>query len=306
MLMRRLFTTLFSFSHTKSPTIPAFTLVTTSNKPIAELYGTGINRQQVKPLLHALETHCETIVMDHSTDYRKLHAQSATTRCFYHPGPTSDYATQQEAHTAFMNRFMTECGETPPQPTRVSLAAGRTLDVPLASPRCAWVPFDLLCGNRGKLGGADYLALCARFPRIFVSGPVPLLDKDGFGDGGVKGVDLGRRFINLVDVAYDSRVGLVVEAVADVESVLRGLREAPNVAPFFQGGGEGEIRVKKEGGSSSSSSTTYVGQMEWSATGLQDASLASIGNVGVTETSFAVDRAASRLIEMGTLVWANK
>jgi peroxisome-assembly ATPase len=47
--------------------------------------------------------------------------------------------------------------------------------------------------------------------------------------------------------------------------------------------------------------STYIGDMEWSATGLS-ASLAS-GGAGETDFKFAIGRAVSRLFEMGSKVY---
>jgi hypothetical protein len=59
-----------------------------------------------------------------------------------------------------------------------------------------------------------------------------------------------------------------------------------------------EITVKGEGGSSSSMMSTFIGEVEWSATGLQIASLAT-GGAGESDVKFAIGRAISRLFEMG-------
>lgn len=59
------------------------------------------------------------------------------------------------------------------------------------------------------------------------------------------------------------------------------------------------MTVRGEGGSSSSMSSTFFGDMEWSATGLREASLAT-GGAGETDVRFAVGRAVSRLFEMGS------
>ena len=60
-----------------------------------------------------------------------------------------------------------------------------------------------------------------------------------------------------------------------------------------------DLIVKGEGGSSSSSMSTFVGDMEWSATGLAKVSLAS-GGAGETDVKFAIGRAVSRLFEMSS------
>ncbi|KAJ3262858.1 hypothetical protein HDU77_011719 [Chytriomyces hyalinus] len=314
MIMRRLFENLFSIARPNAPKVSAFSLITTSNKPIHLLYRAGLNRGTVKPLLQLLDTHCETLSIQGETDYRTLTHETEESRCLFYPrssesGCDSPFADAGQAREAFQERFVKACGGVDvARPLQVKLPPGnRSVDVALAvEGKCAMIPFETLCGNTGKLGGADYVTLCSEYKQIFVSGPVPLLDKDGVGHSGVKGVDLGRRFINFVDVAYDSGVRLVIEAAGNPERLLNGLRDSPMPGTGSGSGTGTETRVVKEGGASSSGSTTYIGMMEWSATGLQDASLASIGSVGASETSFAVSRAVSRLKEMGSIAWLRK
>jgi protein AFG1 len=57
------------------------------------------------------------------------------------------------------------------------------------------------------------------------------------------------------------------------------------------------MTVNGQGGSSSSMMITFIGETEWSATGLAKALLAS-GGAGETDVSFAIGRAVSRLNEM--------
>lgn len=64
---------------------------------------------------------------------------------------------------------------------------------------------------------------------------------------------------------------------------------------------QGDLRrrpsVKGEGGSSSSMMSTFIGEMEWSATDLTKASRASAG-AGETDVGFAIGRAISRFHEI--------
>lgn len=64
------------------------------------------------------------------------------------------------------------------------------------------------------------------------------------------------------------------------------------------------MTVVGEGGSSSSKSTTFINNMEWSATGRKGVSLAEVA--GITDTGFSFDRAVSRLIEMQSEEYAQR
>ncbi|KAG0647474.1 afg1 ATPase [Hyphodiscus hymeniophilus] len=66
-----------------------------------------------------------------------------------------------------------------------------------------------------------------------------------------------------------------------------------------------DMTVIGEGGSSSSMMSTFIGEMEWSATGLSEASLAA-GGAGEIDVGFAVGRAVSRLYEMGSETYGNQ
>jgi len=62
------------------------------------------------------------------------------------------------------------------------------------------VHFEDLCGARGRLGAADYLALADRFDAIAVAG-IPTFSTHNENEA--------RRFINLVDVLYERRALLL-------------------------------------------------------------------------------------------------
>ncbi|KAJ3385748.1 hypothetical protein HDU84_002039 [Entophlyctis sp. JEL0112] len=301
MVIRRLFTNLFGLGE------PQFTLVTTSNKQISDLYATGLNRALVMPLLELLEHHCETVDLKSEFDYRKLHPQADKLRTLYHPSnPKSEtpFLTQNDAHDAFMDRFKSECGDEVAERLNFKLSnTSRTIEIFGVPGRCAFLDFDVLCGHTGKLSSSDFTCIVNEFDVVFVS-RLYRLEIDSADTRGVKDVDLGRRFINFIDVAYDAGVRVVIESEGSAHDVLKGLFPSPsNFKPSTDGI---STTVLNSGGASSSSATTYVGMMEWSATGLQDASLAKIGGVGVSETGFAVERALSRLSEMGTTAFKSR
>ncbi|ORY52852.1 hypothetical protein BCR33DRAFT_711278 [Rhizoclosmatium globosum] len=309
MVLRRLLETLYSFNPPSESTSrnehtnPQFSLVTTSNKQIQDLYGKGLNRSVVKPMLSLLESKCETLHLNPGLDYRRT-SQSPPSKIqpFIHPQTPTESLTS--LRTRFLsNYFQTQTPPPLPSPQNILLPSSRTLPIIHQTPgKSLLLHFTSLCGNAGTLGGADYIHLCKTYPTIHILGPVPRLSRDDTDAHGVKGVDLGRRFINFIDVAYDTHTRIFVESTHTAVETLVGLRPHDD-APVATRVVDAETTVKKEGGASSSGSATYVGIMEWSATGLQDASLSSIGGVGVSETGFAVERALSRVVEMGREGW---
>jgi cell division protein ZapE len=77
----------------------------------------------------------------------------------------------------------------------------RKLHVPKTARGAAWFSFAELCD--APLGNADYLAIARAYHTVFVDG-VRALGKDE--------ANAARRFINLIDTLYDSRVRLVMAA----------------------------------------------------------------------------------------------
>ena len=151
--------------------------------------------------------------------------------------------------------------------------------------------------------------------------------------------DRARRFVVLVDAAYESRTRLILDAEVDRDDLFVGFdadvttndgdeeiaveedgasgtstttttTTTTKASRTFGGGGggSGDTTVVVEGGSSSSSSTTFFrtgdgggGRVEWSATGCVGVSLAQLS--AVREVSFSFKRAESRLAEMASSSW---
>jgi cell division protein ZapE len=158
-----------------------------------------------------------------------------------------------------------------------------------------------LCG--APLSAADYLALCAVFD-VFLLVGVPA----------TRGEDELRRFVNLVDVLYDSGKLLLLSAhapldvlfaaeQAELAEATRKAQGAPTASASqlgLAGGATLGVSVSGAGGSSGRS-TTMVGGVEWSATGRVGASLAHLGGNFARAAS---PRAHSRLRQMMGRTWA--
>jgi protein AFG1 len=146
--------------------------------------------------------------------------------------------------------------------------------------------FKYICET--NLGSADYYALSKKAGTIYISGLRQFKSDE---------LDFVRRFITLIDIAYESRTRVICLSNVRLFEVFAKLILAPTedgVEKAIE-----EMRVKAEGGSSSSMMSTFIGEKEWSATGLGNASLAS-GGAGECDARFAIGRAVSRLFEMGS------
>ncbi len=69
-------------------------------------------------------------------------------------------------------------------------------------------PFDALCAQ--PLGANDYLHIAHAFHTVIID-DIPLLTPDRR--------DIARRFINLVDALYDSRICLIASAAAEPDAL---------------------------------------------------------------------------------------
>jgi cell division protein ZapE len=85
---------------------------------------------------------------------------------------------------------------------------GRKLHVPLASMGVARFAFAELCDR--PLGAGDYLQIAHAFHTLLIDA-IPVL--------GPARRDVARRFINLVDTLYDSRVCLIASAEAEPDGL---------------------------------------------------------------------------------------
>jgi protein AFG1 len=109
-------------------------------------------------------------------------------------------------------------------------------------------------------------------------------------------LDFVRRFITLIDLAYESGSKVIISSDATINEAFAEIVENERQRLMKKQGGL-KMRVQKGGGASSSMMSTYIGNTEWSATGLAEASLAT-GGAGETDVGFAIGRAVSRLHAM--------
>ncbi|KAJ1493208.1 AFG1-like ATPase-domain-containing protein [Baffinella frigidus] len=180
----------------------------------------------------------------------------------------------------------------------IPLPFGRSMVARRVSKRAVWLDFEeAFCR---PLGPGDYVSLASRFDVFFLSG-VPVLS--------LKTHNEANRFLKFIDTVYDSACAVVIQAEAEPAELLRMVDEAEG-GQSLTGYGEALkesqqtfsvpkeviMSVRKEGGSSSSSSTTFIGDTEWSSTGLVGVSLAALS--AVRDVTFSKERAVSRLTEM--------
>lgn len=283
MILQRLFTSIWSAGGV---------MVSTSNRHPDTLYENGLNRPLILPFIEQLKQNCELWKMDGDEDYR-LSAPGERVETFFTDRAAFCAARENASH-----------GIAPRLHT-LRVMMGRHLRVQAAAAAAAapgetgalvvHASFDELC--EASLGAADYHALCYATSTLFLDGLRPLARNE---------LDYARRLITLIDVAYESRTRVYCCSATPMEGVFAAIVQAEQEQQSLGGMPlrRQEMDVKRGGGASSSMMSTFIGDMEWSATGLP-ASLAT-GGAGETDVVFAIGRAVSRLHEMGSVAYGSK
>lgn len=260
-------------------------MVATSNRHPDNLYENGLNRSLFLPFIAELQRRCEVWKIEGQEDYRMRQSTEGPTGridVFFTKGDRFEQSLAEATRGQKMKEMT------------IPVLMSRELKVQAAEVAEGQSPivaseFQDLC--QAYLGSADYYALCKSSKTIYLSGLRKFKTDE---------LDFVRRFITLVDLAYEAKTRIICLSTVPLFEVFANI--IPNQIPV-----EGELQkrldrdmtVKGEGGSSSSMMSTFIGDMEWSATGLAKASLAS-GGAGETDVRFAIGRAVSRLFEMGS------
>ncbi len=185
MILGRLFQALFA---------AGTVVVATSNAHPSQLYKNGLNRQLFLPFIELIEQHMDVVELAAAKDFR-LDKISGAQLYF---APADDKA--RLALDAHWDRLT---GRHPGKPVTLDVK-GRSLKVPIVSMGVARFAFDDLCAT--PLGVNDYLHIAHAFHTVIID-DIPVIDPDRR--------DVARRFINLIDALYDSRICLIASAAAE-------------------------------------------------------------------------------------------
>ncbi|KAL5415702.1 hypothetical protein PMIN06_002299 [Paraphaeosphaeria minitans] len=256
-------------------------LVSTSNRPPEKLYENGLNRDLFVPFIHQIKDRCEVWKMEGQDDYRTKNSDDPADRIdvlFLDPSKF-----KESLHKQLSGQEL--------ERLEIAVHGNRALSVSAIRPNgesglVVSSTFEEMCHS--YRGSADYVALCRQSKDIYIS-KLRKFAKDD--------LDVVRRFITLVDLAYESKVRIFCLSDAPLVEVFANIVRPADVP--LQGQLPRQMTVRSEGGSSSSMMTTFIGETEWSATGLAEASLVT-GGAGETDVRFAIGRAISRLYEMGS------
>ncbi|CAK3920209.1 AFG1-like ATPase [Lecanosticta acicola] len=270
-------------------------MVSTSNRHPNGLYENGLNRDLVLPFIRELQRRCEVWEIGGKDDYRMKGIQEEDASGRLETFFTDPSAFYQSLERALEGRKVQHVSLPVYGNRSLQISAAPSHDV---DPSNEKRKFDLVHGTfqdlcEASLGSGDYHALCSSTEKIFLSGLRPFR-------AGEK--DSVRRFITMIDLAYETRTQVICLSSAPLGEVFANI--VPVDSRLKSRLAEG-MTVKGEGGSSSSMMSTFIGDTEWSATGLMEASLAT-GGAGETDVGFAIGRAISRLYEMGSRSYSTR
>ncbi len=173
-------------------------MVATSNVPPSGLYKSGLNRQLFLPSIALIEANLDVLELTAAKDFRleKLEGH----QLYFWPADDTSRKALSAAFTRLTGLWRGEAMELD--------VKGRKVRVPEAARGVARFTFDELCEQ--PLGANDYLHIAHRFHTLIIEG-IPRL--------GPERRSSARRFINLIDTLYDSRVGLVASAEAEPDAL---------------------------------------------------------------------------------------
>ncbi|MCC7321550.1 MAG: AFG1 family ATPase [Rubellimicrobium sp.] len=167
-------------------------IVTTSNRPPADLYRDGLNRALFLPFISLIEERLEVVEVAGAGDHRRTGA-----------GGAGRYLSPADARArARLDAVWQEltAGRAVPLVLPVN---GRNVTIPAYHDGHARASFYQLCDQ--PLGPADYLAL-ARVARVLVLEDIPRL--------GAENYNQARRFVTLIDALYEAHTRLYCSAAA--------------------------------------------------------------------------------------------
>ena len=174
-------------------------VVATSNRPPADLYKDGLNRQLFVPFIDLIEARLDVIGLNGPVDYR-LHRLGGMPTYYVPNGPAAT-AALSEAFFRLTDYPVEDRANVPAE--TIAVAGGRSLFVPKSLKGVAVFSFARLC--RAALGAADYLAVARRYHTVILVG-VPKLSPELRNEAA--------RFVTLIDTLYEHNVKLLIAADA--------------------------------------------------------------------------------------------
>ncbi len=181
------------------------TLVATSNVEPKWLYKNGLQRDLFLPTIDLIYQHTDVLNIDGGIDYRLQFLNKAD----IYFSPLSPGATEGLEYN--FKQLAPDAGK----PEHVFEVLGRSLHSIYWADGIVWFDFAELCETARSQN--DYIELARCFHTIIVA-DIPELT--------FTHEDAARRLINLVDVAYEHNVKLIISAAALPDALYQGNKEA--------------------------------------------------------------------------------
>lgn len=177
-------------------------VVCTSNYPPAGLCAHQLYRARFQPSIALLEQRFDVLPLDGGSDYRQRSARAWGSLCW----PLQEQADWLGAELGLSRAA--KCDSS-------LLVNQRALHLRGYEGSRAWLDFSELF--RSPRSSADYLWLCGEFRELAIGG-VPCLAGEG--------IDVQQRFLNFIDIAYDSGVQLLLGCAGSLDELFpRGLHD---------------------------------------------------------------------------------
>ena len=179
-------------------------VVTTSNRPPADLYKDGINRDLFLPFIALIERKMLAVPVDGPTDYRLQRLEGV--EVWHVPNGPEATAALSRAFFQLTDYPVEDRAKVPSE--ELPVGGGRTLHVPKSLKGVAVFSFKRLCGE--PRGAADYLAIAQRYHTVIIVG-IPVLGPERRTEAA--------RFVTLIDELYEHKVKLLAAADAEPEGL---------------------------------------------------------------------------------------
>jgi cell division protein ZapE len=177
-------------------------LVITSNFAPDELYPDGLQRDSFLPFVDLMKEKMKILKMNHNHDFRINKLKSVETVYFL-------YQEAMDSQRFILDSFAKLTNNSEPVNMLLNID-GREILCPITAQDCCVFTFDQLCC--APLASSDYIAICQEFNVIIIA-EIPELTSENHNEA--------KRFISLIDTAYDLRKILICSAKTDIESIYK-------------------------------------------------------------------------------------
>ncbi len=181
-------------------------VITTSNRPPADLYKDGLNRELFLPFIEMLTSRFEVVAIDGPTDYRM--ERLAGVKVWHVPNGPEATKALSDAFFKLTDYSVEDRAKVPTE--ELDVGGGRTLHVPKSLKGVAVFSFKRLCVE--PRSAADYLAIAHRFHTVIIVG-IQVMTREMRNEAA--------RFTALIDVLYEHRVKLLASADAEPSALYR-------------------------------------------------------------------------------------